>query len=219
MSRRRRPPTSSLPFLRRRSTLWLVGALIALAIAAILNVVSRNGAGPNSVPTATGPSVSATATGPAPAATLVTAGTPAAPANTPSIAAPDLHPDPARLQPALVLHIVDGDTIDVDIDGRQERIRYYGIDTPERGDPCFSEATARNDALVDGTVLLLPDARDRDRYGRLLRYVFDAQGQSVDARLIAEGYAHAWREDGAYRDQLIVLEDQTHTAAIGCLWQ
>jgi micrococcal nuclease len=216
---RRRPPTSSLPFLRRRSTLWLVGALIALAIAAILNVVCRNGAGPNSVPTATGLSVSATATGPAPAATRVTAQTPAAPANTPTIAAPDLQPDPARLQPARVVHIVDGDTIDVEIDGRQERIRYYGIDTPERGDPCFSEATARNNALVDGAVLLLPDARERDRSGRLLRYVFDAQGQSVDARLIAEGFAHAWREDGAYRDQLVALEDQTDAARIGCLWE
>ncbi len=216
---RRRPPVSTLPLLRRRSTLWLAGALIALAIAAVLNLVSRNGGGSNSIPTATEPSAAVTATVPASAATLVTTSTSLAPTVTPFIVAPDLHPDPVRLQSARVVHVVDGDTIDVEIDGRQERIRYYGIDTPERGDPCFSEATARNDELVDGTVLLLPDARERDRSGRLLRYVFDAQGQSVDARLIAEGYAHAWREDGAYRDQLVALEDQTRADAVGCLWQ
>jgi endonuclease YncB( thermonuclease family) len=214
MARRRQRPASarSLPFLRRRSTLWLVGALVALGVAAILNIVSsRGGAGPHAVPTSTAAPL-ATNTGP-PAAT------PAAPTPSPALVAPDLHPDPARLQAARVVHIVDGDTIDVEIDGHKERIRYYGIDTPERGQPCFSEATARNDALVDGNVLLLPDARERDRYGRLLRYVFDGQDRSVDARLIAEGLAHAWRQDGAYRGELIALEDQTHAAATGCLWK
>jgi len=204
--RRKRPPSPrSLPFLRRRSKLWLAGALIALGIAAILNIVSRGGAGPHAAPTST------------PAALATSGATPAATPGTPSVSA-DLHPDAARLQPARVTHIVDGDTIDVEIDGHKERIRYYGIDTPERGDPCFSEATARNDALVDDNVLLLPDARDRDRYGRLLRYVFDKQGRSVDSRLIAEGYAHAWTADGTYRDQLVALEVQTHAAAVGCLW-
>jgi micrococcal nuclease len=216
---RRRSSSASLPFLRRRSTRWLVGAVVLLAIAAILNAISRNGAGPQAVPDPTAtfgvPAASATSTPSfaAPTATAALAG----PAVT--FVSPELHPEPARLQPARVVHIVDGDTIDVEIDGQTERVRYYGIDTPERGDECFSEATARNAALVESSVLLLPDARDRDSFGRLIRYVFDAEGNSVDARLIAEGLARAWREDGAYRDQFVALEEQADAADIGCLWQ
>lgn len=218
MARRRQPVR--VPFLRRRSNLWLAGALALLAIAGILGAISRNGSGPRAVPDSTATVVTTTGvTATRPVDTPVSSAVPAGPTATPFVVAPDLHPDPARLQPARVVHVVDGDTIDVEIEGQEERVRYYGIDTPERGDSCFSEATARNDELIDGNVLLLPDARDRDRSGRLLRYVFDAQGNSVDARLIAEGLAHAWREDGAYRDQLVALEDQADAARIGCLWE
>ena len=217
MARRRQPVR--VPFLRRRSNLWLVGALALLAIAGVLGLISRSGAGPRAVPDSTATFVTTTATATRPFDTPVSSAVPAGTTATPFVVAPDLHPDPARLQAARVVHVVDGDTIDVEIDGKEERVRYYGIDTPERGDECFSEATERNDELIDGNVLLLPDARDRDRDGRLLRYVFDAQGNSVDARLIAEGLAHAWREDGAYRDQLVALEEQSQAVGVGCLWQ
>ncbi len=142
----------------------------------------------------------------------------ASPAPTLGFALPAIQPDAARLQQAQVVHVVDGDTIDVQIGGRTERVRYYGIDTPERGQPCFQEATDRNEQLIAQAVLLLPDARERDRYGRLLRYVFDASGNSVDERLIAEGFAHAWRQDGAYRDLMVSLETQAHSSGVGCLW-
>jgi endonuclease YncB( thermonuclease family) len=214
---RRHPPTS-VPFLRRRSNLWLVGALVLLAIAAILGAISRNGSGPHRALDSTATIVTATSATPTlPLDTPVSSAVPAGP--TVTVVTPGLHVEPSQLQSARVVHVVDGDTIDVEIDGQKERVRYYGIDTPERGDACFSEATARNDELIDGSVLLLPDARNRDRYGRLLRYIFDANGNSVDERLIAEGLAHAWRQDGAYRDQLIALEDQTDAAKIGCLWE
>jgi len=68
-------------------------------------------------------------------------------------------------------------------------------------------------------VLLLPDARERDRFDRLLRYVFDTDGASIDAQMIAEGLAHAWTEDGAYRDQLIALEADARASGVGCLWE
>ena len=84
---------------------------------------------------------------------------------------------------------------------------------------CFTEATERNEELVGESVLLLEDARERDRSGRLLRYVFTADGESVDAWLIVEGVAHAWREDGAYRDRLVALEEQADAADAGCLWR
>src|SRR5215213_4702317 len=80
---------------------------------------------------------------------------------------------------ARVLRVIDGDTIEVDLGGREEHVRYIGIDTPESaipGEPveCFGkEAAAANEDLVDGeTVRLVFDAERRDRYGRLLAYVY-----------------------------------------------
>jgi micrococcal nuclease len=123
------------------------------------------------------------------------------------------------LQRATVQEIVDGDTIDVTIDGVLWKIRYFGVDTPERGTRCFREATDRNDLLIGKTVLLLPDERDEDQFGRLLRYVFLEDGTSVDATLVAEGFGEAWRQDGRYRDQIVDLEAGARAAHRGCLWK
>jgi micrococcal nuclease len=126
--------------------------------------------------------------------------------------------DPATLAPARVVRVVDGDTIRVLLEGVEEPVRFYGIDTAERGEPCFSEATERTSDLVGNEVLLLADARNRDRNGRLLRYVFTQDGLSIDATLVDEGLALAWRDDGAFRGPLIALEEAADTAGRGCLW-
>jgi len=204
--RRRRAPPVPLSFLRRRSTKWLVAAIATMALAIVLGALARttdNGGG-SSVPTAL------------PTRTPGAAPTVAPTADQP--VTPNLQPDRSRLEPADVIDVIDGDTIDVRLDGEEERVRYYGVDTTERGEDCFSEASDRNEQLAGDSVLLLPDARERDRFGRLLRYVFDAQGRSIDAQLIAEGLGHAWREDGFYRDQLLALEAQAEAAGVGCLW-
>ena len=113
----------------------------------------------------------------------------------------------ANLKEGTVNDVIDGDTIDVSIDGKVVRIRYYGVDTPERGDKCYREATDRNRHLVADKVLLLPDARDKDTYDRTLRYVFRPDGTSVDATLVSEGFGHAWRQDGRYKQDILGLED------------
>ncbi len=120
---------------------------------------------------------------------------------------------------APVVRVVDGDTIRAKVDGVEEPVRFYGIDTPERGERCFTEATERTKDLVDRQVHLLADARNRDRNGRLLRYVYTEGGLSVDATLIAEGLASAWTEDGALRDPLIELERVARADGVGCLWE
>jgi micrococcal nuclease len=97
-------------------------------------------------------------------------------------------------------------------------VRYYGIDTPERQEPCYEEAKKRNEELTDRHVLLMADARDRDSGGRLLRYVFTLDGHSIDAALVAEGFAHAWTRDGSYRDALMALEEEAQRENRGCLW-
>lgn len=104
--------------------------------------------------------------------------------------APTLLPTSAAGEPAAVVHIVDGDTIDVVIAGRQERVRYVGMDTPERAQPGYRAATEANRLLVEGqSVLLARDISDRDRNGRLLRFAFLADGRLVNAELIAQGWA------------------------------
>ncbi|HLF77777.1 MAG TPA: thermonuclease family protein, partial [Dehalococcoidia bacterium] len=98
-------------------------------------------------------------------------------------------------------------------------IRYYGVDTPERGDKCYREAQDRNMALVGKEVLLLEDARDEDRFGRTLRYVFLPDGTSLDATLVAEGFGHAWTRDGRYKEEIVALQLEAEAGGRGCLWK
>lgn len=104
-------------------------------------------------------------------------------------------PAAGATEQAEVLRVVDGDTIEVDLDGAVEDVRYIGIDTPESVKPgapveCFGkEAAELNAELVDGrTVRLVFDAERRDRFGRLLAYVF-VGGELVNAELVERGYA------------------------------
>lgn len=126
--------------------------------------------------------------------------------------------DDARLVQAQVLAVIDGDTIEVDLGGRVP-VRYYGSDAPEAEEPCFDKASQRNRQLVEGKkVFLLPDARDKDQGGRLLRYVFTEDGRLLDALLISEGLSRAWREEGAYHDELLAMERAAADNGVGCLW-
>ncbi|HLF70752.1 MAG TPA: thermonuclease family protein [Dehalococcoidia bacterium] len=125
----------------------------------------------------------------------------------------------ASLEQGAVAKVVDGDTIDVELNGKTVRVRYFGVDTPERGDRCYREATDRNETLIGETVLLLKDQRVQDAFGRELRYVFLPDGTSVDATLVAEGFGVAWTQDGRYREQIVALETQARTDDRGCLWK
>ena len=106
---------------------------------------------------------------------------------------------------ALVVSVIDGDTIELQ-DG--SRVRYLGIDTPETGEPYYSEATAMNKELVEGKVVYLQKGkRDRDEYDRILRYVY-IDGVFVNAELVAQGFATAYifDTDEWYSQTLIRLE-------------
>ena len=97
-----------------------------------------------------------------------------------------------------VTRIVDGDTIEVRLHDRTETVRYIGVDTPESVKPgvpvqCFAkQASAFNHRLVAGrSVRLRLGPEHRDRYGRLLAYVFLEGGKAVfvNAALVRRGYA------------------------------
>jgi micrococcal nuclease len=103
--------------------------------------------------------------------------------------------DASQALTATVLRIVDGDTIDVRLNGRIEKVRYIGMDTPETHHPIKGEqpggreAIAVNRRLVEGeTVRLELDVQERDRYGRLLAYVYVGD-LMVNAELVRLGYA------------------------------
>ena len=115
---------------------------------------------------------------------------------------------------------IDGDTLEVVIQDSVQRVRLYGIDAPERGEACYNEASARLQQLLNesNSVLLHPGPRNDDG-NRLLRYAFTEEAQvSIDALLIREGLAEAWRRDGQLRDELVTLEDATRAQGQGCLW-
>jgi micrococcal nuclease len=97
--------------------------------------------------------------------------------------------------PALVTRVVDGDTVEVRLAGREEDVRYIGVDTPESvapGQPveCYgNDASEFNRSLVEGErVRLEYGAERRDVYGRLLAYVY-LRGELVNAELLQRGYA------------------------------
>jgi micrococcal nuclease len=100
---------------------------------------------------------------------------------------------------AKVVAVHDGDTITVRIEGRSEKVRLVGIDSPElddeRSDYRQEGYAARDFArskLAGETVTLEaePHQGDRDRYGRLLRYVILGDGSDFNETMVRTGHAH-----------------------------
>jgi micrococcal nuclease len=130
-------------------------------------------------------------------------------------------------QVARVVRVVDGDTIRVSLGGRQERVRLIGVDTPESVKPdtpvqCFArKAAAFTHRLLDGRrVRLVGDVEARDRYGRLLAYVYRAgDGLFVNARLVQDGYARTMTipPNVRFADRFAALAAQARRAGRG-LW-
>jgi micrococcal nuclease len=110
------------------------------------------------------------------------------------------HEVPRGVEPATLISVSDGDTIRVDIGGKVETLRLILIDTPETRDPnnppeCYgAEATAFLEGLLPrGSELYLEtDVSERDRFGRLLRYVWFDRGDEVylvNEAMVRSGYA------------------------------
>jgi len=136
-----------------------------------------------------------------------------------------ISPAKSNLALAKVIRVIDGDTIEVEIDGSKKTVRYIGIDTPETVHPdrevqCFGkEASEKNKELVTNkTVELEKDVSEGDRYGRLLRYVY-VDNVFVNEVLVREGYAHAssYPPDIKYQDKFRLAEQQARKDGMG-LW-
>jgi micrococcal nuclease len=124
----------------------------------------------------------------------------------------------AASEPARVVRVIDGDTVAVEIGGKPEHLRLIGLNTPESVDPrrpvqCFGrEASAHAKALLPpGTRVTLerdPVQGDRDRYRRLLRYLFLPDGRNFAEAMIAEGFGLEYTYRLPYRYQTAFREAQ-----------
>ncbi len=145
---------------------------------------------------------------------------------------------PAGIPPsadrAEVLAVTDGDTISVRIEGEEDRepVRLIGIDTPEkpggnRPPECYGAEASRRTATMmppGAEVFLERDTTNRDRYDRLLRYVWyvdagDGRAVLANETLVREGYAIArtYPPDDLYADRLARAEDAAQARDVG-LW-
>ena len=133
-----------------------------------------------------------------------------------------------------VTRIIDGDTIEVEVPFSIEvqpgdwvvgvtrsSLRLIGIDTPEEGEICATEATEAMKALAeDRNVRIDVDVSDVDRYDRLLRYVFSTEdGTFVNEEMVRLGWARAveYPPDTEYAEVLAIAESEARAAVRG-LW-
>jgi micrococcal nuclease len=126
----------------------------------------------------------------------------------------------------VVVRVVDGDTIHVRVGDRVEKVRYIGVNTPEvhhpsKGEePGGREALAVNRTLVERrTVRLETDVQSRDRYGRLLAYVWVGDVM-VNAELLRRGYAQVMTvpPNVRHQDLFVKLQRDARESARG-LWR
>jgi micrococcal nuclease len=121
--------------------------------------------------------------------------------------------------------VVDGDTIVVDYHGKLEKVRLIGVDTPETVHPnkpveyLGKEASNFTHALVEGKAVTLEfDWQQRDKYGRLLAYVYLQDGILINKKIIEEGYGHAYTKyPFKYLDEFRAAERRAQDAGKG-LW-
>ncbi len=196
----------------------LAGRLVAVGALVVASLVLA-GCGAS-----VAPSLAATGAPPTPEATGSSARPTPSAATSPSAFRPTGPTETAR-----VVRVVDGDTIVVRLGGRDERLRYIGMDTPETKKPdtpvqwMGPEASRANAALVKGrTVVLEKDVSETDRFGRLLRYVWLADGDRwtlVDLELVRRGFAQVETDppDVKYADRFVAAERSAREAQVG-LW-
>lgn len=117
---------------------------------------------------------------------------------------------PAFANPAIVSRVIDGDTVKVFLHNETVTVRLIGIDTPEIDEKraqieCYGmEASERAKVLLTGKNVYLEideSQADRDRYGRLLRYIWLDDGTNINEKMIADGYAYEYTYDIPYKYQ------------------
>ena len=120
-----------------------------------------------------------------------------------------------------VVRVVDGDTLVVAIDGRDQRVRLLGADAPETDEHYGPEATTFLTNLLAGErVVLHYEKSRRDRYGRLLAYVGRApDGLSVNGEVVRQGYGRVHRDHPFGKSELFGRYEARARAVPKGLWR
>lgn len=197
----------------------------ALLCVALLSTAGCDGAeaGAEAVPPTTQPAVATVTATPTPAPTSAPE-PPPEPSPTPTTEAPpaETTPEVAAEGIVQVLGIIDGDTIDVDLDGERTRVRVIGLDAPERDECGYQEAASAMQSLAQSREVRLeadPTQLDVDVYGRLLRHVFTLEGLNVAEQIIEQGFAVEYTYDKPYAhvEDFLAAQARAQEAGLG-IW-
>jgi len=104
------------------------------------------------------------------------------------VAGYDCIPADTKRESARVEYVIDGNTIEVTLNGKTEIVRYIGIDTPQLNERFYQDSVEANEEMVeDEIVTLVTDVTDKNQQGQLLRYVFIGESFFVNYELVKEG--------------------------------
>ena len=118
---------------------------------------------------------------------------------------------------AVVERVVDGDTV---VLNNSEKVRFICINTPEKNEDGYIEATNfLKDTLLNKTVLLVKDTTDKDKYGRLLRYVY-LNGTLVNSLIAEKGFGKSfpYAPDIKLCDEIKKAEEEANLSKLG-VWK
>lgn len=130
-------------------------------------------------------------------------------------------PDSENTEKVIITKVIDGDTVET---SSGEKIRYLGVNAPEKGQPKSSEATELNKSLVlNKEVSLEFDVQQKDRYGRTLAYVFDYSNNRttfINLKMVERGLAvsETVQPNVKYQDAIVKTQEKARENCLG-IWQ
>lgn len=151
---------------------------------------------------------------------------------------PAQHGTPIKSIPVKVIQVIDGDTFKVLLNGQKENVRFIGLNCPELSHPDlkikeqpFGQEAAKysTNVLLEKTVYLEFDVSDRDKYGRLLAYVWlslpnelneaEMRSKMFNCRLLTDGYSQVMTvpPNVKHQDLFVRLEREARSSEKG-LW-
>ena len=121
----------------------------------------------------------------------------------------------SQIETASNFTIIDGDTIRLE---SGQRVRLIGIDTPENGEYCYTEATEKLREMISGKEIIMKSGyTDTDVYDRLLRYIYVGE-EFVNIEMVRSGFAYAIDTDDNMWEKILNAEIMAKNERVRCLW-
>lgn len=122
-----------------------------------------------------------------------------------------------------VSRVIDGDTVVLEKNGKEETVRLIGIDSPERGECFYEESKNRMEELTSDDLIKIekdPTQNERDIYNRLLGYLYSEDGEFINKKMVGEGYAreYTYKTPYMYQGEFLSSEGGAKRQARG-VWE